>query len=305
MNGFAGKRVAVFHAGALGDCVLTWPLLRALRRGGADVTLVAAESHAALAVDVLGIRGVCGEQSWVRALWRDEDAPDSARPRGMPALDVVVSLVVDERSGSGRAWERNARAMLGVHEVVIAGRPGEESRARLWERAQVRELGAAEPRTNPDGPIVLHAGAGSRAKMWPIERWARLAATLRSRGVVHLIAGEVEQERFVPDERTAFLRAGGRFLHALPDLADTLRDARAFVGADTGPTHLAAQLGLPTLAMFGPTDPAVWSPVGPTTRVLHSQNARMEAIQVDDVLRAIDAWRAEPPIQQPPNHAPR
>jgi hypothetical protein len=54
----------------------------------------------------------------------------------------------------------------------------------------------------------------------------------------------------------------------LEELAAMLCGARAFVGADSGPAHLAAQLGVPTLALFGPTDPAIWAPIGPRVRVL-------------------------------------
>jgi ADP-heptose:LPS heptosyltransferase len=52
------------------------------------------------------------------------------------------------------------------------------------------------------------------------------------------------------------------------ELADTIRPARLFIGADSGPTHLAAQLGVRTLGLFGPTDPGEWAPVGPRVRVL-------------------------------------
>lgn len=44
--------------------------------------------------------------------------------------------------------------------------------------------------------------------------------------------------------------------------------ARMFIGADTGPAHLAAQLGIPTIALFGPTDPAIWSPLGPCVHTI-------------------------------------
>jgi ADP-heptose:LPS heptosyltransferase len=54
----------------------------------------------------------------------------------------------------------------------------------------------------------------------------------------------------------------------LPIVAARLAAAAAFVGNDSGTTHLAAMLGAPTVAIFGPTDPAVWAPTGPRVRVL-------------------------------------
>ena len=66
------------------------------------------------------------------------------------------------------------------------------------------------------------------------------------------------------------LRAG----HAKP-LASARLAARAalFVGADTGPTHLAAAAGTPTVALYGPTDPARYGPVGPRVRILRDGSA--------------------------------
>src|SRR5262249_24532110 len=106
-------------------------------------------------------------------------------------------------------------------------------------------------------------------KRWPIDRWARLADVLRaSTRPCVVIAGEVEHEQFDDSERTAFASLGGAFMRSLSELADLVRTARLFVGCDSGPAHLAAQLGVQTLAIFGPTDPRVWSPVGPRVRVL-------------------------------------
>ena len=61
----------------------------------------------------------------------------------------------------------------------------------------------------------------------------------------------------------------------------------AFVGCDTGPTHLAAQLGVPTIALFGPTDPAVWAPVGPRVRVIAPERScGMEWLDAEPVAKA-------------------
>jgi hypothetical protein len=86
-------------------------------------------------------------------------------------------------------------------------------------------------------------------------------------GRLSFVAGEVERERFSSRERELFAAAGGTYIDDLPTLATTLKAARLYVGADTGPTHLAAALGVRTVALFGPTDPARWAPIGPCVRV--------------------------------------
>ena len=114
-------------------------------------------------------------------------------------------------------------------------------------------------------------GAGGEAKRWAMDRWVELAARLRGAGEVRLIAGPVERERFAASERAMFEAAGGEFVSergGLGELADVIRHARGYVGCDTGPTHLAAQMGVATVALFGPTDAAVWGPVGARVRVI-------------------------------------
>ena len=57
--------------------------------------------------------------------------------------------------------------------------------------------------------------------------------------------------------------------------------AARFVGNDSGPGHLAAITGTPTLALFGPTDPARWRPLGPHVKVLRREP--LEALGVEEV----------------------
>jgi len=109
-----------------------------------------------------------------------------------------------------------------------------------------------------------------------LERWSGLAdrlLALPSRPAVQIIAGPVEQDVFSKKERAAFdvlVRKGqwSGYVDRLGDLANALRQARAVVSSDSGPAHLAAQLGVRTVALFGPTDPALWAPVGPRVRTV-------------------------------------
>jgi ADP-heptose:LPS heptosyltransferase len=100
--------------------------------------------------------------------------------------------------------------------------------------------------------------------------------------------GEVEDERW-PKELV------GRFADAAPiirpetyvEMMAELLSARAFVGNDSGPGHLAGVLGVPTLTLFGPTDPARWKPLGPRVSVLRGEP--LDALNVEPVLAAFDA----------------
>jgi ADP-heptose:LPS heptosyltransferase len=80
---------------------------------------------------------------------------------------------------------------------------------------------------------------------------------------------------------------------SLLDLAELLRGARAFVGADSGPLHLASAVEVPSVALFGPKDPAVYGPYNARHRVVYKPNGNgagsMQAITVQDAFEALQA----------------
>src|SRR5579884_786892 len=74
----------------------------------------------------------------------------------------------------------------------------------------------------------------------------------------------------------------------LLEVASRLQACRCYLGNDSGITHLAALLGVPTIALFGPSDPAIWHPVGPAVKVI--QERPLERLPVDTVMEAIEAF---------------
>lgn len=269
------SRVLVIHAGALGDHVLIWPLLRALGcvYGPASVLLACEVSKGRLASSELGVSWTSHEQPVLRSLWRD-DGPGPLEhelaQRHLADVSLVISFVAPGDSPVESSWRSHAARLLNC-EIIGIGPPGSPSRRAAWDRFRVHELGQlkAISRATDPGMILAHVGAGGTGKRWPIARFGKLSRLLEPHELsLKYLAGEVERERLSPGERSWFTRRSGLFIDDLGHLADILRLARVYVGGDTGPTHLAAQLGVPTIAMFGPTDPAVWSPVGPRVRVL-------------------------------------
>jgi ADP-heptose:LPS heptosyltransferase len=69
-------------------------------------------------------------------------------------------------------------------------------------------------------------------------------------------------------------------------LGAVLARAGVYVGNDSGVSHLAAAWGARVLALFGPTDPAQWAPVGPRVRVLRAKDTKMESLPLEEVERA-------------------
>ena len=74
----------------------------------------------------------------------------------------------------------------------------------------------------------------------------------------------------------------------LLEVARQLQQCKCYVGNDSGITHLAAMLGVPTIALFGPSDPTTWHPVGPSVRVIRAQ--ALEHLGSDVVVEAIESF---------------
>lgn len=118
----------------------------------------------------------------------------------------------------------------------------------------------------PDGPFVLAAPfAGWTAKQWPLEFYAEVAAKLP----VPLVLNGA------PSQESALRAVAGARVHlsSVSGLIDATRRAAAVIGVDSGPLHLAAALGVPGVAIFGPTDPARNGPYSDDFRTLRAADA--------------------------------
>jgi ADP-heptose:LPS heptosyltransferase len=122
--------------------------------------------------------------------------------------------------------------------------------------------------------IVLHPGSGSKKKVWPLDRFLNLARTLQQHfgSRILIVLGPAEG----PEVRRAFEETRpGEFIIAkgltLLQLGSVIEGCRFYVGNDSGVSHMAAALGLPTIVIFGPTDQRVWSPKGEKTAVIRRE----------------------------------
>ena len=121
---------------------------------------------------------------------------------------------------------------------------------------------------HPHRPVVaFHPGTGSALKLWPEERWIALGWSLAGKGVQVVVTGsQAEASRA---ERVVGAIPNGRSLAGrttVGTLAALLRRCDLVVGVDNGPLHFAVALGVRTVHLFGPTDPAVYGPWGDPAR---------------------------------------
>ena len=156
-----------------------------------------------------------------------------------------------------------------------------DAAAEDWCDRLLRELGVGA-----GGFALLSPAAGWGAKTWPVERWQQLAEQLAAEGCCVLVNGGGPADRAV----TAPIASNGpgRLVDCgIAELIALTRRAKLVVGGDTGPVHLAAALGRPVVALYGPTHPERTGPYFPGARVRvlrhessrldHGRNAKTEA----------------------------
>lgn len=140
---------------------------------------------------------------------------------------------------------------------------------RAWARAFLAENGLS-----PERDFLAGASPGAtfgRAKMWPPERFAGvLNRFIKEYGAVALLFGGSDEENAC---KNVSRKIEGRYLNlagrlTLREFMAVLKELRVFISNDSGPMHLGAALGVPTIAVFGSTDPSLTGPLGPSTAVV-------------------------------------
>jgi ADP-heptose:LPS heptosyltransferase len=142
-------------------------------------------------------------------------------------------------------------------------------------------LAAAAEQLLPGRPILCHVATSQPKKEWPLAHWAEFQRLAREEGLdLVFCAGPAEREQALL--RQFKERAGqAATLAPVPDLAmflAVLKRTSLFVSGDTGPLHLAAGLGVPTVGLFGPSTISQWAPQGPAHRALQGSPCTCSAL---------------------------
>lgn len=289
------------HSGALGDVILFARLLQrvagpvTLLAGGAKVRLLAGLGVVARAMDF--------DAAPMHEVFSDTPLSECRLPATLGSHERLISCFA---AGDRRAELRLAALCGAADATFLPIRPPAEFASHLldlwcdllgltavkrfpawtvppdWRqqaRAALAGLGVAAGQPF----IAIHPGAGSREKCWPADRYLALARRLGQRRAVVFLLGPVELERFAPQTRSEIADQFPTLTDPPLDLlAGVLNEADAYVGNDSGPSHLAGALGAATVALFGPTQPQQFSPLGPRVRAIRGPD--MGAIQVEEVV---------------------
>ncbi len=290
-------RILVLRGGALGDFLVTVPTLQLLRGHwpAARIELVGNARAAELAI-LSGLLDAAHSQHEARWSALFAEAP----LRGpfsdwLDGFDLIVSYWPDVDGALRRHFaHRGKKGFVGnrAHATTTpAARHFCDALEPLGLKTADFQTRLNLPTTVKDEAerrlggfqdfLAVHPGSGAPAKNWPAERWAELCGKVHQ--PILAVTGEAE--------RTAITWPEDMFLqHAhewpLPALAGALQRCSRYLGHDTGISHLAAAVGAQCLLLFGPTDPAIWAPIGENVTVLR-RGATMSDISVDDVIIAL------------------
>ncbi len=290
----APRRVLAVRGGALGDFILTLPSLGGLREAGFEVHLLTRPAYGQFAQDFGLVSG-----------WRSLEAPavagllvpgvevDAAWRGWLAGFETVISWLPDQDG----VFQQQILA-CGVKRFLqgdwrCAGpAPAARQLASVVEFTGVRIDGRldlfAGHHTLPEAGgnlIAFHPGSGSPRKNWPLERWLTVMEQVQhfqpdTRWLV--ITGEAESDR-LPAITAAWDASSlpWESLHGLKlsALANRLRKCGGFLGHDSGISHLAGGCGVPCRLLFGPTDPAVWAPLGHDVQVLRAEQGILENLE--------------------------
>lgn len=121
--------------------------------------------------------------------------------------------------------------------------------------------------------VALHPGSGSRQKCWPVERFVALMKWLRGETGAQILVVSGPADREIVEELKSKVKDNFTLVDhlSLPKLAAVIKRCNLFIGNDSGITHLAAATGVHTLAIFGPTDPGIWGPLGERVKILYKK----------------------------------
>jgi heptosyltransferase-3 len=299
-------RILVIRGGAIGDFILTLPAIAALRRQFPDAHL---EFLGYPHIAQLALLGGVADQ--VRPIEARGLASFFARSGELDAttvdffaqFNVIISYLFDPDDHFKNNVARCTRAQF----IQAPHRPNETERTHathvylnplerlaIFDADPVPRL-SINHQPSSTSSLALHPGSGSETKNWPEANWATLLPKLISDTTANLllVGGEAEGDRLerlakpLPPERIQIARS-----LPLNELATRLGSCSAFIGHDSGISHLAAALGLPTLVLWGNTIEEIWRPQGERVTILKSAGS-LHALEMPRVLAEVQSLLAQ------------
>lgn len=296
----ARGKILVIRGGAIGDFILTLPALAALRAQFPEVHLeVIGYPHIAdLAVAgriVDRVRSI--ESRPLASFFARNGQLSSELCEYFSTFDIIISYLHDP----DEIFQTNVASCSKAQFIVGPHRPDENlkihatkvflqplERLAIFEAEPLPQLFFVAQPANVN-QLALHPGSGSEQKNWPQNKWAELVTRLlqETKATLLLVGGEAEANRLEtlsvnqPEERCVLAKN-----LPLVELAQQLQKCMGFIGHDSGISHLAAALNLPSLILWNHSIEEIWKPLGPKVKIFRSPGGVAE-ISVGQVLSEV------------------
>ena len=295
----------VIRGGAIGDFILTLPVLAALRQQfpRTELEVLGYPHIAQLALAGGLVRQVRSIEARALAGFfarNGELAPDLVAY--FSEFAVIISYLYDPDEIFKVNVSRCTKAQfiqgphrpddkLNQHATEVFLKPLEQLAIFNADSAPRLEVAKAFETTLGTGRwLAVHPGSGSESKNWPEAKWREMLQQLMASTTLHLllVGGEAEGERLarlagaLPATRLKLMRSA-----PLPELARWLAACVAFIGHDSGISHLAAAVGVRSLILWGETAEAVWRPRGHELTMLQDSKG-LAQLSVPVVLRHLE-----------------
>ncbi len=290
------RNVLIFHNAALGDFVMTWPVAMAMGRVLAQsrIVYVTSSQKGQLAERLISVEYNDVENGW-HGLHQDDPSSLAETPAKLlksMQMAIVFSQARDDRfignvqriAGDAPVLHLSPNPPAGVHVwqhqlAQLESSPVLRSAVEQVQKVVADQGVVASPAKGKT--VIIHPGSGAGRKNWPIDRFVEVAMMLKAKGrEVIVTLGEVERDRLGSAADRLAGVAKLRHCETTHDLLDALGGASAYIGNDSGPTHLAAAMGKRVVALFGPTsDAASWRPMGPGVRVLSFDQSPADVVK--------------------------
>jgi len=325
----SGPAALIIQPGAVGDLILTLPLIRLLKA-----------EYGYQRVDVAGhlerLTYLVGKTAIDQAISIDRHSLHSLfiEPKSFhlteddPLIklfrpyELIATFLTDEQGHFEQNLIMTALRTHSVEVVTLALRPPDDFRGHAAEffihqfadqmvrkphqhlarylqtllpqveppSDQIDATPSADDKLKKNRRITLQPGSGGVSKCWPIENFCELAARLQQKDFRPLfLLGPAEIERWAQDD-VARLKSQAQIIQdlTLDQVVGLLSQSSAYIGNDSGISHLAGAMGVPVLTIFGPSDPAHWRPLGSRSLVCCSDQPEMPWPCVEEVLLRLD-----------------
>lgn len=305
MSSTGHPRLLVLRGGALGDFIVTLPVLSALRNRwpNAYIELIGYPYIAELAkiaglVDhVTSLHGA----GIARFFALRPEIPDAQRAH-LRSFELVFNFFHDPDETVRINLETGGARHVISGSPIVRDRHAIDHFLKPLESLALYEAGAIPALALPDtdraaghtrlatwtNPWILHPGSGSPKKNWPLGSFIELARRMQAteRRTPVFLLGEADER-----EREGLQRNAPEFPRlehlTVREAAQALTAANGYIGNDSGITHLAAAVGARTFALFGPSRADLWAPRGPHVTVLQAPDGHLDQLPVDTVWRAL------------------